>query len=51
MRPLTRPAGNSCTTTFPIRNRASSTVSLGNSARRNRRMTLFFANLFGVPKE
>src|SRR5919109_2951053 len=41
MRPLTRPAGSSCTTTLPMRKRESPMVSVGSSEREIRRMEIF----------
>src|SRR5260370_10829881 len=48
MRPLRRPAGRSCTTTVPIRNRARLTVSAGSSERRRRRIVKFTGEDFGA---
>src|SRR5271169_6484605 len=46
MRPLTRPSGSSWTTIFPMRKRASSTVSVGSSERRRRRTESFTVDFF-----
>src|SRR5205807_1986859 len=46
MRPLTRPAGRSWTTTFPMRKRASLTVSDGSSQRRRWRIANFAGEFF-----
>src|SRR5260370_40380267 len=46
MRPLSRPAGRSWTTTFPTRKRASLIVSAGSSERRRRRIFNFSGGHF-----
>src|SRR5215471_16452042 len=48
MRPQTRPAGRSWTTTLPMRKRESLTVSSGSSERRIRRMGIFGGSLRAV---